>query len=389
MPVLPFICPAFIHVYNFNPICLSMGLPILFLIWYDCVGCKAIFKYQFKKYRAEGEVHIMEAHHDPIERNVAMELARVTEAAALSAARFLGMGDKNLVDDAAVSAMRYVLGYVHMDGIVVIGEGEKDHAPMLYIGEKIGDHSGLKVDIAVDPVDGTTLVARGLPGSLSVVALSSRGTINCPREFVYMDKIVAGAEAKDAININASVKENLNSIALAKKRKISEITVVVLDRPRHEKLLSEIRAAGARVKLISDGDVSASIQAALPDTGVDVLMGIGGTPEGVLSAAAVLCIGGAIQCKVWPRDEEERRQAVKAGFDVNRVYKTEDLIDSDDVFFAATGVSSGELLKGVQYFSGGARTQSLAMRSRSGTIRWIDSYHNFNRLDKVSQIEFH
>jgi fructose-1,6-bisphosphatase II len=328
-------------------------------------------------------------HHDPIERNVAMELVRVTEAAALSSARFLGLGDKNLVDQAAVSAMRYVLGFVHMDGVVVIGEGEKDHAPMLYIGEKIGDHSNLKVDIAVDPVDGTTLVARGLPGSLSVVALSNRGSIDCPREFVYMDKIVTGIEAKDAIDINASVKTNLKNIAEAKKRKISELTVVVLDRPRHEKLIADIRAAGSRVKLITDGDISASIQAAMPDTGVDVLMGIGGTPEGVLAAAAILCIGGAIQCKAWPRDEEERCKALAAGIEVDRVYKTEDLIDSDDVFFAATGVSSGELLKGVQYFGGGAKTQSLAMRSRSGTIRWIDSWHNFNRLDKVSQIEFH
>jgi len=328
-------------------------------------------------------------HHDPIERNVAMELVRVTEAAALSSARFLGMGDKNLVDQAAVSAMRYVLGFVHMDGIVVIGEGEKDNAPMLYIGEKIGDHSSLKVDIAVDPVDGTTLVARGLPGSLSVVALSGRGTMQCPQEFVYMDKIVTGIEAKDVIDINASVKQNLKNIAEAKKLKISQITVVVLDRPRHEQLLSEIRAAGARVKLISDGDISASIQAAMPDTGVDVLMGIGGTTEGVLSAAAIVCIGGAIQCKAWPRNAEERQKAEEAGVEVDKVYKTEDLIDSDDVFFAATGVSSGELLRGVQYSGGGARTQSLAMRSRSGTIRWIDSWHNFNRLDKVSQIEFH
>jgi fructose-1,6-bisphosphatase II len=318
-----------------------------------------------------------------------MELVRVTEAAALSSARFLGLGDKNLVDQAAVTAMRYVLGFVHMDGIVVIGEGEKDHAPMLYIGEKIGDHSGLKVDIAVDPVDGTTLVARGLPGSLSVVALSARGTMNCPREFVYMNKIVTGVEAKDAIDIEASVKQNLHSIAEAKKRKISEITVVVLDRPRHEHLLNEIRAAGARVKLITDGDISASIQAAMPDTGVDVLMGVGGTPEGVLSAAAIICIGGAIQCKAWPRDKEERQFALEQGCDVDKVYKTEDLICSDDVFFAATGVSSGELLKGVQYSGGGAKTQSLAMRSRSGTIRWIDSWHNLNRLDKVSQIEFH
>ena len=331
----------------------------------------------------------MTAHLDPIERNVAMELVRVTEAAALSSARFLGMGDKNLVDQAAVTAMRYVLGYVHMDGIVVIGEGEKDNAPMLYIGEKIGDHAGFKVDIAVDPVDGTTLVARGLPGSLSVVALSGRGTMNCPPEFVYMNKIVTGVEAKDAIDIEASVKQNLHSVAEAKKRKVSEITVVVLDRPRHEQLICEIRAAGARVKLISDGDISASIQAALPDTGVDVLMGVGGTTEGVLSAAAIKCIGGEIQCKVWPRNKEERQQGLDSGFDIEKVYKTDDLISSDDVFFAATGVSSGELLKGVQYSGGGAKTQSLAMRSKSGTIRWIDSWHNLNRLDKVSQIEFH
>jgi fructose-1,6-bisphosphatase II len=318
-----------------------------------------------------------------------MELVRVTEAAALSSARFLGFGDKNQVDQAAVTAMRYVLGYVHMDGIVVIGEGEKDNAPMLYIGEKIGDHSGFKVDIAVDPVDGTTLVARGLPGSISVVALSARGTMHCPRDFVYMNKIVTGPDAKDAIDINASVKTNLMNIAEAKKRKISEITCVVLDRPRHEQLLSEIRNTGARVKLISDGDISASIQAAMPDTGVDVLMGVGGTPEGVLSAAALLCIGGAIQCKAWPRDDSERAKAETSGFDLEKVYKTEDLIDSDDVFFAATGVSSGELLKGVAYAGGGARTQSLAMRSKSGTIRTIDSWHNLNRLDKVSQIEFH
>jgi len=331
----------------------------------------------------------MEQNHVQIERNIAMELVRVTESAALSSARYLGLGNKNQVDEAAVTAMRYVLGYVHMDGIVVIGEGEKDNAPMLYIGEKIGDHSGLKVDIAVDPVDGTTLVARGLPGSISVVALAARGTMHCPREFVYMNKIVTGAEAKDAIDINASVDHNLRNIAVAKKRKISEITVVVLDRPRHEQLLQEIRSAGARVKLISDGDISASIQAAFPDTGVDVLMGVGGTPEGVLSAAAISCIGGAIQCKAWPRDEEERQSALTAGLNIEKVYRTEDLISSDDVFFAATGVSSGELLKGVQYLKGGAKTQSIAMRSRSGTIRWIDSFHNLSRLDKVSQIELH
>jgi fructose-1,6-bisphosphatase II len=325
----------------------------------------------------------------PIERNIAMELVRVTEAAALASARHLGRGDKTMIDASAVAAMRYVLGHVSMDGIVIIGEGEKDHAPMLYIGEHIGDGSDLKVDIAVDPVDGTNLVARGLPGAIAVVALSARGTIHWPRQFVYMDKIVTGPEAKDCIDINATVLENLKSIAGAKKRKISELTVVVLDRPRHERLISDIRSAGARVKLIFDGDIAASIEAALPEREVDVLMGIGGTPEGVLSAAAIHCIGGAIQCKAWMRNSGEREMAAAGGIDVDKVYKTQDLIDSDDVFFAATGISSGELLKGVRYSSGGARTQSIAMRCRSGTVRWIDAQHNFDRLDKLSFFEVH
>jgi fructose-1,6-bisphosphatase II len=328
-------------------------------------------------------------NNGPLERNIAMELVRVTEAAALSSARFLGLGNKNQVDQAAVSAMRSVLGSVQMDGVVVIGEGEKDHAPMLYIGERIGNHCDLQVDIAVDPIDGTNLVARGLPGAISVVALSVRGTMNCPQQFYYMNKIVTGPEAKDAIDINAPVATNLKQIADIKHRKVSEITVVVLDRPRHEHLLTEIRQAGARVKLISDGDILASLQAAMPDTGVDVLMGVGGTTEGVISAAALLCIGGAIQCKAWPRDEQERRDALNSGIDLERVYRTEDLIHSNDVFFAATGVSSGELLKGVSYARGGARTQSIAMRSKSGTIRWVDSWHNLERLDKVSRIDFH
>ena len=324
-----------------------------------------------------------------IERNIAMELVRVTEAAAMAAARYLGLGNKNLVDGAAVGAMRSVLGSIRMDGVVVIGEGEKDHAPMLFIGEKIGDGSDLKVDIAVDPVDGTTLVARGLPGAISTVALCTRGTMHCPREFVYMNKIVTGIEAKNSIDINAPVSENLKNIAGAKKRKLSELTVVVLDRPRHEQLIEEIRTAGARVKLISDGDVAASIEAALPNREVDALMGIGGTPEGVLSAAAIQCIGGGIQCKAWPRNEDERQAAIKAGVDVEKVYTIDDLIASDDVYFSATGVSSGELLKGVRYFSGGAQTQSLAMRCLSGTLRWIDSWHNFQRLDKLSSFELH
>jgi fructose-1,6-bisphosphatase II len=324
-----------------------------------------------------------------IERNIAMELVRVTEAAALAAARYLGLGNKNLVDGSAVGAMRSVLGCIRMDGVVVIGEGEKDHAPMLYIGERIGDGSDLKVDIAVDPVDGTTLTARGLPGAISTVALSTRGTMHCPREFVYMNKIVTGPEAKNCIDINAPVAENLKNIAKAKKRRLSELTVVVLDRPRHEKLIEDIRQAGSRVKLISDGDVIASVEAALPGREVDALMGVGGTPEGVISAAAIRCIGGDIQCKAWPRDEEEKQTALKAGVDINKVYKIDDLIDSDDVFFAATGVSSGNLLKGVRYIGGGAQTQSLAMRSLSGTIRWIDSWHNFERLDKLSSFALH
>lgn len=331
----------------------------------------------------------MDSTGNQIERNIAMELVRVTEAAALAAARHLGRGDKNSIDAAAVAAMRHVLGYVNMDGIVVIGEGEKDNAPMLYIGEHIGNGSNLKVDIAVDPVDGTNLVSKGLPGAISVVALSARGTMHFPRQFVYMDKIVTGPEAKDCIDINAPVKENLRNIALAKKRKVSELTVVVLDKPRHEHLISEIRSTEARVKLISDGDIAAGIEAALPNMEVDVLMGVGGTPEGVLTAAAIRCIGGAIQCKAWPRNQAEREAALKAGVDIDRVYRMEDLIDSDDVFFAATGVSSGEFLKGVRYFSGGAQTQSIAMRARSGTVRWIDASHNFDRLDKLSFFEIH
>jgi fructose-1,6-bisphosphatase II len=318
-----------------------------------------------------------------------MELVRVTEAAALAAARYFGRGDKIQVDDSAVRAMRYVLGYVCMDGIVVIGEGEKDEAPMLFIGEKIGDGSEPKVDIAVDPVDGTTLTARGLPGAISVVALSAHGTMKCPRNFVYMNKIVTGHEARNAIDINAPVAENIKNIAIAKNKKISQVTVVVLDRPRHEELLDEIRSAGARVKLISDGDVSASIEAALPERDVDVLMGVGGTPEGVLSAAAVRCIGGEIQCKAWPRTDKERDDAIARGEDLDRVYRSEDMVAGEDVFFAATGVSSGDLFKGVRYFSGGACTQSLAMRGRSGTMRWVDSMHNFERLDKLSYIGLH
>ena len=319
----------------------------------------------------------------PIERNMAMELVRVTEAAAMAAARYMGMGDKKLVDQAAVDAMRFTLDGVSMDGVVIIGEGEKDEAPMLYIGESIGDGSAPEVDIAVDPIDGTTLLSKGLPGAIAALALSARGTMTVPRQVVYMNKIAVGPKAKDAIDINAPVEVNLHNIARAMEREVRDLTVIVLDRPRHEQLLAEIRAVGARVKLISDGDVAAGIQAALLESGVDVLMGIGGTPEGVLTAAAIRCTGGAIQTKPWPRNEDEREAAAKAGLDLEKVYTTEELVGGEDVFFAATGASTGELVREVRFFGGGAQTQSLVMRSRSGTIRWIDSIHDFNRLDKV------
>ncbi len=323
----------------------------------------------------------------PIERNMAMELVRVTEAAALAAARYTGMGDKELVDQAAVDAMRFTLGGVVMDGIVVIGEGEKDQAPMLYIGEQIGNGSEPQVDIAVDPIDGTTLLSKGLPGAIAAVALSSRGTMHVPPHLAYMSKIAVGRAARDSIDVNAPVADNLRAIAKALHRAVADLTVVVLDRPRHEQLLKEIRTAGARVKLISDGDVAGGIQAAMPESGVDALMGIGGTPEGVLTAAAIRCIGGAIQCKAWPRNDDERQVAMAAGFDLDKVYSTDDLVGGEDVFFAATGASTGELLKGVRFFGGGGETQSLVMRSRSGTVRWIDSLHDFSRLDKVRYFE--
>lgn len=319
----------------------------------------------------------------PIERNLAMELVRVTESAAMSAARYMGLGDKELVDQAAVDAMRHTLDGISMDGVVVIGEGEKDEAPMLYLGERIGDGSDPKIDIAVDPIDGTTLLSKGLPGAIAVIAMANQGSMKVPGSIFYMDKIAVGPEAKDAIDINAPVKENLQNIAKALGRSIGEVTVVILDRPRHADLLNEVRGAGARVKLISDGDVAAGIQASLPESGVDVLMGIGGSPEGVLTAAAIRCIGGAIQCKPWPRDNQEKEKAINEGVDLAHVYDAFEMVGGDDVFFAATGASTGEMLKGVRFFGGGATTQSLVMRSRSGTVRWIDSIHNLDQLDKI------
>jgi fructose-1,6-bisphosphatase II len=312
-----------------------------------------------------------------------MELVRVTEAAAMSAARHMGFGDKEMVDQAAVDAMRHTLDGVSMDGIVVIGEGEKDEAPMLYIGEQIGDGSDPRVDIAVDPIDGTTLLSKGMPGAIATIALSPRGTMHVPADIFYMDKIAVGPGAAGVIDVEAPVETNLANIGKALGRSMGEITVGVLDRPRHEELLRRIRSVGARVKLVPDGDIATVIQAALPDGPIQAAMGIGGSPEGVLAAAAVRCTGGAIQCKPWPRNDEERQAAIERGTDVDHVYDTMELVGGEDVFFAATGASTGELLRGVRFSSGGATTQSLVMRSRSGTIRWIDSSHNFERLDKV------
>jgi fructose-1,6-bisphosphatase II len=315
-----------------------------------------------------------------------MELVRTTEAAAMSAVQYMGRGDKELVDQAAVDAMRHVLQSVSMRGVVVIGEGEKDEAPMLYNGEEVGNGEGPAMDIAVDPIDGTTLLSKGLPGAIAVIALSSRGTMHVPNVF-YMDKIAVGPEARDVIDIDAPVKDNLQKIAKATGKRIEDVTVIMLDRPRHADLLREIREAGARIKMISDGDVVAGIQAALPGSGVDVLMGIGGSPEGVITAAAIRCTGGAILCKAWPRDDTERQKAIDAGFDLSHVYPTEELVAGDDVFFSATGASSGELLRGVTNTPQGATTQSLVMRSRSGTIRWIEAIHDFTRLNKTRFVQ--
>ncbi len=324
-----------------------------------------------------------ERTRQPIERNLAMELVRVTEAAAMSAARHMGFGDKEMVDQAAVDAMRHTLDGVSMDGIVVIGEGEKDEAPMLYIGEQIGDGSDPRVDIAVDPIDGTTLLSKGMPGAIATIALSPRGTMHVPADIFYMDKIAVGPGAAGVIDIEAPVETNLANIGKALGRSMREITVGVLDRPRHEELLRRIRSVGARVKLVPDGDIATVIQAALPDGPIQAAMGVGGSPEGVLAAAAVRCTGGAIQCKPWPRNDEERQAAIERGTDVDHVYDTMELVGGEDVFFAATGASTGELLRGVRFSSGRATTQSLVMRSRSGTIRWIDAIHNFDRLDKI------
>jgi len=322
------------------------------------------------------------------DRNLAMELVRVTEAAAMAGARWMGRGEKDAADGAAVDAMRQVLQSVSMDGIVVIGEGEKDEAPMLYNGEAIGDGRPPLIDVAVDPIDGTTLTSLGRPNALSVIAASERGTMFNPGPCVYMEKIAAGPEAADAIDLTASVKANLKWVAKALGKDVDDVTVVVLDRPRHADIIRECREAGARIRLIPDGDVAGAISVAWPDSGADLLLGIGGTPEGVIAACALKCLGGVIQGRLWPRDADERARAEEMGYSFDRVLTIDDLVSGDDVFFSATGVTDGELLRGVRYRGEGATTQSLVMRSKSGTIRRVDATHRWKKLMQYSSIKF-
>ena len=324
------------------------------------------------------------------DRNLALELVRVTEAAAMAAGRWVGRGDKNDADGVAVDAMRVMIASVGMRGVVVIGEGEKDEAPMLYNGEEVGDGTGPLCDVAVDPIDGTTLTAKGMNNAISVMAVSPRGTMYDPSAVFYMEKLVTGPEAAGAVDIRLPVAENIDRVAKAKGSSAGDVTVVVLDRPRHAKLVEEIRATGARIKFITDGDVAGAIMAARPDTGVDLLLGIGGTPEGIITACAMKCLGGTIQGRLWPQDDAERQRALDAGHDLDPdfVLGTDDLVTGDDCFFVATGITDGELMKGVRYRGNGATTHSLVMRSRSGTIRSITAEHRLSKLRDFSAIDF-
>jgi fructose-1,6-bisphosphatase II len=324
----------------------------------------------------------------PPDRNLALELVRVTEAAAMAAGRWVGRGDKNAADQAAVDAMRAMLDSVSMDGVVVIGEGEKDEAPMLFNGESVGDGTGPQVDVAVDPLEGTRLTALGQPNAIAVMAVAERGTMFFPGAAVYMEKIAVGPQGIDVIDINASPTDNVNAVARAKGVTPREIAVVVLERDRHDVLIAELRDAGAKVQLIRDGDVAPAIAAAQTGTGVDMLYGIGGTPEGVISAAALKCVGGGIQGKLWPRDEDERQQLLDAGLDPERVLTTDDLVVGEDVFVAATGVTTGSLLRGVRYLPNGALTDSIVMRSRSGTSRRIEATHLLDKLEALTGREY-
>lgn len=322
------------------------------------------------------------------DRNLGLELVRVTEAAAMAAGRWVGRGDKDGADGAAVNAMRRLISTVEMDGTVVIGEGEKDQAPMLFNGEQVGDGSGAGCDVAVDPIDGTRLCALGMPNAVAVIAVAERGAMYDPSAVFYMDKLATGPEAADVVDIRLPVKENVRRLARAKGCAVGDVTVVVLDRPRHEGLVTQIREAGARIHFIPDGDVAGAIMAARPGTGIDLMLGIGGTPEGIIAACALKALGGVLQGRLWPKDDEERQRALDAGHDLDRVLTTDDLVRGDNCYFVATGITDGELVRGVRYGGGTVRTQSLVMRSKSGTIRTVDSEHRLTKLQAYAAVDF-
>lgn len=322
------------------------------------------------------------------DRNLAMELVRATEVAALAAARWMGLGNKEAADQAAVDGLRTLLGTVAMNGVVVIGEGEKDEAPMLYIGEEVGDGSEPMVDIAVDPIDGTTPLSKGMPNSVAVVALAERGTMYYPPNIAYMEKIAAGPEAADVIDIEKPIADNIRAVAKASGLNERDVTVVILDRPRHEQIVREIREVGARIKFITDGDIAGALMTALPNTGVNLLVGIGGAPEGVITACALKALGGSIQARIWPRNDEERRIVEEENLDTSAVLTMDDLVRSDNTFFAATGITDGELLRGVHYSARGATTQSLVTRSKSGTVRIVNATHRLSKLTEYAAVDF-
>ncbi len=322
------------------------------------------------------------------DRNLALEMVRVTEAGALAASRWIGRGEKLSADGAAVDAMRHMLGSVHMDGVVVIGEGEKDEAPMLFNGERIGDGQGPKVDIAVDPLEGTTLTAKGMPSALSVIALADAGSMFDPGPCVYMEKLAGGSDIADLLDLDVGITEVIGRVAERRQVPIGDVTVVVLDRARHQEGIETIRAAGARVRLIADGDVSAALLAVGERSTVDLLWGVGGTPEGVISAAAIKCIGGQLIGRLWPRDDAERQAALDAGYDLDRQLTVDDLVASEDCFFSATGVTDGDVLQGVRFRAGHATTESLVMRSRSGTVRRIQATHDRTKLRDMAGVRF-
>lgn len=317
------------------------------------------------------------------ERNLGLELARITESAAIAGARWQGRGDKEAADQAAVDAMRVILSTIDMDGTIVIGEGEKDEAPMLFNGEKVGNGNGPKVDVAVDPIDGTSLTAAGRPGALAVLALAEAGTMYAPGSLVYMDKIAVGPSAAGTIDIDAPVRHNLKQVAKARDKDVTDLTAIILDRPRNQKYIDAVRAEGGRIRLIQDGDVSAAIATAEPASGIDILLGIGGSPEAVIAAAALTAMEGEMQCKLWPRDDAERQYAIDHNHDLTQVLTMSDLVSGKNIFFAATGLTDGELLDGVDFWGHGATTHSVVMRSKTGSIRFMHARHNLERLDRL------